>query len=99
VNREAQRQAARATLALLCQRWPKCFDLNNRRPLKIGIAYDLVRELGEAALRPELKAALNLYCGNPGYLSTLRARTSRLDLHGNEVGVVSREDELLRRHD
>jgi sRNA-binding protein len=94
VNRAAQRQAARATLPLLCQRWPKCFDLNNRRPLKIGIAYDLVRELGEAGLRPELKAALNLYCGNPGYLSTLRAGTSRLDLHGNEVGVVSREDEL-----
>jgi ProP effector len=94
VNREAQRQAARATLALLRQRWPKCFDLNNRRPLKIGIAYDLVRELGEAALRPELKAALNLYCGNPGYLSALRAGTSRLDLHGNAVGVVSCEDEL-----
>ena len=94
MNREAKRQAARATLALLCQRWPKCFDLNNRRPLKIGIAYDLVRELGEAALQPELKAALNLYCGNPGYLSALRAGTSRLDLHGNEVGVVSREDEL-----
>ena len=67
MNREAQRQAARATLALLCQRWPKCFDLNNRRPLKIGIAYDLVRELGEAGLRPKLKAALNLYCGNPGF--------------------------------
>ena len=94
MNHEAQRQAPRATLALLCQRWPKCFDVNNRRPLKIGIAYDLVRELGEAALRPELKAALNLYCGNPGYLSTLRAGTSRLDLLGNEVGVVSREDEL-----
>jgi ProP effector len=95
VDREAQRQAARATLALLCQRWPKCFDLNNRRPLKIGIANDLVRELRETALRPpELKAALNVYCGNPGYLSTLRAGTSRLDLQGNEVGVVSREDEL-----
>jgi ProP effector len=94
VTREAQRQAARAKLAVLCQRWPKCFDLNNRRPLKIGIAYDLVRELSEEALRPELKAALNLYCGNPGYLSTLRAGTSRLDLHGNEVGIVSREDEL-----
>jgi ProP effector len=81
-------------LAQLCQRWPKCFDLKNPRPLKIGIAHDLTHELGEAALRPELKGALNLYCGNPGYLSTLRVGTSRLDLHGNEVGVVSREDEL-----
>jgi ProP effector len=94
VNREAQRQAARAALALLCQRWPKCFNPDDPRPLKIGIAHDLTRELGEAALRPELKAALNLYCGNVGYLSTLRAGRSRLDLQGNEVGVVSREDEL-----
>jgi ProP effector len=94
VNREAQRDAARSALAQLCQRWPNCFNPKNPQPLKIGIAQDLTRELGEAALRPELKGALNLYCGNPGYLSTLRAGTPRLDLHGNEVGFVSREDEL-----
>jgi ProP effector len=85
VNREAQRQAARAMLALLCQRWPKCFDLKDRRPLKIGIANDLKHELGDATLRPELKAALNLYCGSVGYLSALKAGISRLDLRGNEV--------------
>jgi sRNA-binding protein len=50
VDREAQRQAARSALALLCQRWPKWFDLNNRRPLKIRIAHDLTHELGEAEL-------------------------------------------------
>jgi ProP effector len=91
---EAQGQSARAIVAMLCQRWPKCFDLKNRRPLKIGIAHDLVRELGDAVSQPELKGALNLYCGHLVYLSTLRAGTSRLDLHGNEVGIVSREDEL-----
>jgi sRNA-binding protein len=53
-----------------------------------------MRELGEAALRPELKAALNIYCGNPGYLSALRAGTPRLDLQGNEAGIVSRDDAL-----
>jgi ProP effector len=94
VNREAQRQAARSTLAEMCQRWPKCFDLKNPRPLKIGIAHDITRELGVAPLRPELKGALNLYCGTLGYLSTLRTGTSRLDLQGNEAGAVSREDEL-----
>jgi sRNA-binding protein len=36
---------------------------------------------------------LNLHCGSLGYLSGLRAGTSRLDLHRNEVGFVSREDE------
>jgi len=91
---EAQRQAARAIVAILCQRWPKCFDLKNRRPLKIGIAQDLVRALGDAVSGPELKGALNLYCGDLGYLSTLRAGTSRLDLQGNEVGIVSSDDEL-----
>jgi ProP effector len=94
VNREAQRQAARSALAQLCQRWPNCFNPKNPRPLKVGIAHDLTRELGEAALRPELKGALNIYCGNPNYLSNLRTGTSRLDLQGNEVGFVSREDEL-----
>jgi ProP effector len=91
---ETQRQAARAIVAMLCQRWPKCFDLKNRRPLKIGIAQDLVHALGDAASRPELKGALNLYCGDIGYLSSLRAGASRLDLQGNEVGIVSRENEL-----
>jgi hypothetical protein len=91
---ETKHQAARATVAMLCQRWPKCFALKNRRPLKIGIAHDLVRELGDAVSRPELKGALNLYCGHLVYLSTLRAGTSRLDLQGSEVGIVSREDEL-----
>jgi ProP effector len=81
-------------LAILCERWPKCFNLNNRRPIKIGIAHDLTRELGDPALRPELKGALNLYCGNLGYLSGLKAGMSRLDLDGSEVGFVSREDEL-----
>ena len=93
MNREAQRQAARSALVQLCQRWPKCFDLKNPRPLKLGIAHDLTRELGEAALRQELKSALNVYCGNVSYLSKLRAGTSRIDLHGKEVGLVSHEDE------
>ena len=91
---ETKRQAARATVTMLCQRWPKCFDLKDRRPLKIGIAHDLERALGDAVSRPELKGALNLYCSGLDYLSSLRAGTSRLDLHGNEVGIVSREDEL-----
>jgi sRNA-binding protein len=94
LSREAKRQAARTTVAMLSQRWPKCFDPKNRRPLKIGIAQDLLSELGDAVPRSELKDALNLYCGDVGYLSTLRAGTSRLDLHGNEVGIVSRDDEL-----
>jgi hypothetical protein len=55
---EAQCQATRAIAAILCQRWPKCFDLKNRRPLKIGIAHDLMHELGDAVSRPELKGAL-----------------------------------------
>jgi ProP effector len=93
-NDEAKGRSARATVAMLCQRWPKCFDLNNRRPLKIGIAHDLVRELGDAVSQSELQGALNLYCGHLVYLSTLTAGTSRLDLQGKEVGVVSREDEL-----
>jgi ProP effector len=94
VNREALREAVRLTVAMLCQRWPQSFDLKNRRPLKIGIVHDLVRELGDAVLRPELKGALNAYCGHTGYLSGLRAGTPRLDLDGNAVGIVSDEDEL-----
>ena len=94
MNPEAKRQSARAMLATLCQRWPKCFDLKNRRPLKIGIVHDLMRELGDPALLRELKAALNLYCGNRAYLSALKAGVPRLDLHGNEVSFVCREDEL-----
>jgi ProP effector len=93
VLREAKRQAARATVTLLCQRYPKCFDLKNRRPLKVGIAHDLAHELAGAVSLPELKIALNMYCGDLGYLSAQRVGAPRLDLQGNEVGIVDRENE------
>jgi sRNA-binding protein len=76
-------------LAMLCQRYPNCFDLKNPRPLKVGIAHDLA---GAVSL-PELKIALNMYCGNLAYLSALRVGAPRLDLQGKEVGIVDREDE------
>jgi ProP effector len=93
VSREAKRQGVRAILAMLCQRYPKCFDLKNLRPLKVGIAHYLAHELAGAVSLPELKIALNMYCGDLGYLSALRVGAPRLDLQGNEVGIVDREDE------
>jgi ProP effector len=93
-SREPKRASAAATLKLLCGHWPLCFRLADRKPLKVGITYDLMRELGDVVPHAKLKAALNLYCGDLDYLSGLKAGASRIDLYGDEADTVSSEDEL-----
>ena len=78
---------ADAALALLCERWPKCFFMfqGRRLPLKIGIHKDIPDGLIEPRI---LRLAFRLYVNNPGYLNAMRLGVARVDLNGEVAGTV-----------
>jgi ProP effector len=83
-----------ATIALLCEQWPKCFALleYRRRPLKLRIDLELQAALDGAVTPRELTHALSAYCGNVGYLRASWEGAWRIDLAGNPVGIVTAEE-------
>jgi ProP effector len=95
---------ALATIALLEERWPKAFvlDQTKRRPLKVGIRDDILAA-GVEITPSALSNALRTYTVNRFYQQSLRAGASRIDLDGEPAGSVSVEDakrasdELRRR--
>ena len=82
---------ADAALALLCERWPKCFFMfpGRRLPLKIGIHKDIPEGLIEPKI---LRLAFRRYVNNPGYLNAMRLGAARVDLNGEAAGTVGEND-------
>ena len=82
---------ANAALALLCERWPKCFFMfpGRRLPLKIGIHKDIPDGLIEPKI---LRLTFRLYVNNPGYLNAMRLGMARIDLNGEAAGTVGEND-------
>ena len=85
------RNAKADALALLCERWPKCFFMfpGRRLPLKIGIHEDIPDGLIEPNI---LRLASRLYVNNPGYLNAMRLGAARVDLNGEVAGTVDEND-------
>jgi ProP effector len=84
---------ARATVALLCERFPKTFFMFElrRRPLKIGVHLDIAALLPTLSIK-EIPSAMRWYTANRFYNKACIENTPRLDLDGNEVGVVSADE-------
>ncbi len=84
-----------ATIAILAKMFPACFAVfeQRRRPLKIGIHLDILAATGGAIAPDELRRALSLYVGNPGYLRALmRPGAVRVGLDGEPAGVMTHEE-------
>jgi hypothetical protein len=79
------------TLEMLAERWPTVFPHHEarRRPLKIDIFDDIIRELGDTIHQHELRIALRVYTTNLVYLSRLTAGAPRYGLDGEVAGEVS----------
>ena len=79
--------------------FPKCFlkEGQPKKPLKLGILDDLMAYRDELGLvRREIKLFVVLYCVDPGYIEALKQPgTARIDLDGNEVGLVSDEHQKM----
>ena len=85
------KRRATALLGVLCDRYPKAFDIEHPRPLKVGIDRDIVVEMDDTsfAFETDLQNAMRLYSSSPAYLTAMMAEgAQRIDLAGNTVEPV-----------
>jgi hypothetical protein len=85
------KRRATALLGVLCDRYPKAFDIEHPRPLKVGIDRDIVVEMDDTSLafETDLQNAMRLYSSSPAYLTAMMAEgAQRIDLAGNTVEPV-----------
>ncbi|MGS0894449.1 ProQ/FinO family protein [Burkholderia stagnalis] len=84
----------------LQRRFPRAFPKNPapKVPLKVGIWDDLAREAQAVGLsEAELRDAMATWCRGNRYWSCLVEDAVRVDLQGNEVGRVTRDDAARAR--
>ena len=86
-------------IALLAERWPRCFMLaeDRRLPLKVGIFHDLKAALGGKVSPDQLGHALGTYCSAPDYQRRLKDGAARLDLDGQRAGTVTPSEAMWAR--
>ena len=85
------KRRATALLGVLCDRYPKAFDIKHPRPLKVGIDRDIAVEMDDTSLafETDLRNAMRLYTSSPVYLTAMMAEgAERIDLAGITVGPV-----------
>ena len=65
------------------------------RPLKIGILNDIIefydRLEAPTFSKKKIRDAVSFYSSSPAYLSNQKEGSARIDLFGNEIDVVTRE--------
>ena len=86
-------------IALLAERWPRCFMLaeDRRLPLKVGIFHDLKAALGGKVSPDQLSRALATYCSAPDYQRRLKDGAARIDLDGQRAGTVTPSEAMWAR--
>jgi ProP effector len=84
------------SLEVLVKRFPLAFNLNDRKPLKIGIYQDILAAFADdsSVSNNALKKALRYYVTGRGYLLAMVNSTLRIDLEGNVAGEISPKDKL-----
>lgn len=85
-----QRSAAFRTRCELVSRFPKAFcdKRTPKKPLKIGILFDLIERCPDMKTWA-LKLALLDYCTGPSYLAAVLRGGARIDLEGNECAEIT----------
>jgi ProP effector len=89
-SKAKNRAANQAALQLLMETYPKVFNRDNVRPLKIGIQDDLIAE--EKVAKNKIKRALASYVRAPQYFRSLQDGADRINLQGEPQGQVTAEE-------
>ena len=71
--------------------YPKCFNLKESKPLKLGIHKDIL-ERNPDIPKLLLSSALSRYTFRPHYAKILSNSEFRVDLDGNQTEVISDRD-------
>lgn len=85
---------SKEVIAYLVEIFPKCFSAKGEaKPLKIGIFQDLAERLqeDEKVSKTLLRTALRQYTASWRYLHGAKEGAVRVDLDGNEAGVLDAE--------
>jgi len=85
---------SKEVIAYLVEIFPKCFTAKGEaRPLKIGIFQDLAERLKDDAKvsKTLLRTALRQYTASWRYLHGAKEAAVRVDLDGNEAGILDAE--------
>ena len=85
---------SKEVIAYIAERFPNCFTVEGEaKPLKIGIFQDLAERLNEdpKVSKTQLRTALRQYTSSWRYLHGVKAGANRVDLDGNECGVLEQE--------
>ena len=83
-------------LSWLREHFPETFSKKNLKPMKIGIYEDIfATKIEGIPAKKWTRLALRHYVNSHSYLNALQENTSRIDLNGNEAGVVTKEQSLL----
>ncbi|KHT63699.1 prop expression regulator [Photobacterium gaetbulicola] len=85
---------SKEVIAYIAERFPKCFTVEGEaKPLKIGIFQDLAERLSEdpKVSKTQLRTALRQYTSSWRYLHGVKAGANRVDLDGNDCGVLEQE--------
>src|SRR5262249_4020456 len=82
-----------AAIELFRELFPRAFPLHGARvPLEIGIEAKIFPTVRGAMTPREVTDAVRFYVSSPAYLRCLRRGAKRIDLAGNPVGMVTREE-------
>lgn len=82
--------------------WPELFDLDNPKPLKVGVLDDIQRDIAVRGLvigAGALKAAIASYTRRLRYKKALAAGGARYDLNGQPCGEVTPEQQQTAADD
>ena len=93
-RRSPYHEAAVQTLLILRAKYPQCFarlDLPRRQPLKVGIHHDILNAVPELPVA-DIRLALKFYTGDINYLKQCVEGRKRIDLNGNDAGIVTAEE-------
>ncbi len=82
--------------------WPELFDLDNPKPLKVGVLDDIQRDIAARDLTigaGVLKAAIASYTRRIRYKKAIAAGGARYDLNGQPCGEVTPEQQQTAADD
>jgi sRNA-binding protein len=84
-------------IQLLEQRWPACFSVYavRRRPLRVGIHFQIIAELAGTIAEADIRRAIAIYTSNVKYQKKLKAGKDRIGLDGLPDGKVTEEQEIF----
>ena len=84
-------------LKLLCQKFPKAFDLKVQKPLKIGIYQDVLKAFEDnPEITPEnLATAIRYYSEGFRYQINIVIGLHRINLEGENVSIIEDSARIL----